>query len=59
MIAQRISSVKFADHILVLDKGKIVGFGSNEELMKTCPTYQSIYLSQHEDDLKGGEVYGN
>lgn len=59
MIAQRISSVKFADHILVLDKGKIVGFGSNEELMETCPTYQSIYLSQHEDDLKGGEVYGN
>lgn len=61
MIAQRISSIKFADHILVLDKGKVVGFGSDKELIKTCKVYQDIYCSQHEDDLtesKGSEIYG-
>lgn len=53
MIAQRISSVKFADKILVLDGGKAVGLGSDEELMRTCEVYRRIYASQHE----GGEAY--
>ena len=47
MIAQRISSVRFADKILVLDRGEAVGFGSDEELMRTCAVYRSIYASQH------------
>ena len=47
MIAQRISSVRFADRILVLDKGRAVGFGSDQELMQTCPLYRQIYRSQH------------
>ncbi len=47
MIAQRISSVRFADKILVLDRGEAVGFGSDEELMRTCALYRSIYASQH------------
>lgn len=51
LIAQRISSVRFADKILVLDKGEAVGFGDDETLMKTCDVYRSIYMSQHE----GGE----
>ncbi len=51
MIAQRISSVRFADKILVLDKGRIVGFGSDEELMKTCETYKEIYRSQVEEGI--------
>ena len=47
MIAQRISSVRFADKILVLDAGRAVGFGSDEELMRDCEVYRSIYASQH------------
>ena len=48
MIAQRISSVRFADRILVMDGGRAVGFGTDGELMRTCETYRRIYASQHE-----------
>lgn len=48
MIAQRISSVRFADKILVLDKGEAVGLGDDETLMKTCEVYRRIYESQSE-----------
>ena len=60
MIAQRISSVRFADHILVLDGGRMAGFGTDGELMRTCETYRRIYRSQHGDEIieKGGEPYG-
>ena len=47
MIAQRISSVRFADRILVLDRGAAVGFGTDSELMQSCPLYRRIYESQH------------
>lgn len=50
MIAQRISSVRFADKILVLDNGAVAGFGSDAELMQTCQAYRSIYESQHGED---------
>lgn len=46
VIAQRISSVIDADKIIVLDKGAIVGFGTHEELIRNCKTYQEIYYSQ-------------
>lgn len=46
VIAQRISSVKDADQILVLDEGKIVGYGTHEELLAGCEAYQEIYYSQ-------------
>lgn len=52
MIAQRISSVRFADKILVLDKGEAVGLGDDATLMKECAVYRSIYDSQHD---AGGE----
>ena len=52
MIAQRISSVRFADKILVLDKGEAVGLGDDATLMKDCAVYRSIYDSQHD---AGGE----
>ena len=52
MIAQRISSVRFADKILVLDKGEAVGLGDDAMLMKECAVYRSIYDSQHD---AGGE----
>ena len=42
LVAQRVSSVKNADSILVLDDGCCVGLGKHEELMKTCEVYQQI-----------------
>lgn len=56
MIAQRISSVRFADKILVLDSGRVAGFGSNKELMKDCEVYRNIYASQHGEDAEGGRA---
>lgn len=46
IVAQRISTIKNAEQILVLDEGRIVGKGTHKELMEDCPTYQEIALSQ-------------
>lgn len=42
IIAQRVSSVKSCDRILVLEEGRMLGFGTHEALMQTCPLYQEI-----------------
>lgn len=46
IVAQRIGTIMHADKILVLDEGKCVGIGTHQELMKNCPVYQQIALSQ-------------
>ena len=46
IVAQRISTIKTAEQIIVLDEGKIVGAGTHSELMDTCETYREIALSQ-------------
>lgn len=46
IIAQRISSIKHCNHILVLDEGKMVGYGTHEHLMETSTIYNEIYQSQ-------------
>jgi ATP-binding cassette subfamily B protein len=46
IVAQRVSTIMHADRIIVLDGGRIVGIGTHEELMKTCPTYGEIVYSQ-------------
>lgn len=46
IVSQRASSVRYADQIIVLDDGKIVGIGSHDMLMKECKIYQEICLSQ-------------
>lgn len=46
MVAQKISTVKDADNIIVLEKGRIAGQGRHEELLKTCGIYQEIYQTQ-------------
>ncbi len=46
IIAQRISSIRHADRILVLEDGKITGDGTHESLMKSCPLYREIAESQ-------------
>ena len=59
MIAQRISSVMHADHILVLEDGEMIGYGTHEELMESCEIYQEISRSQTGADYKSGEEYGH
>jgi len=46
IVAQRVSTIMHADRIIVLDSGSIVGIGTHEELMETCPTYGEIVYSQ-------------
>jgi ATP-binding cassette subfamily B protein len=45
-VTQRVSTVRNAEQIIVLDEGRIVGKGTHNELMKTCETYKEIALSQ-------------
>lgn len=51
VVGQRASSIRDADHILVLDDGAVVGAGTHTELLETCQTYQEIVASQ-----RGAEV---
>lgn len=46
IVAQRIGTIKDADKIIVLDSGNMVGIGTHEELLKNCPIYKEIALSQ-------------
>ena len=46
IIAQRVSSIRHADQIVVLHEGHMAGIGTHEELMETCKVYQEIYESQ-------------
>lgn len=51
-IAQKISSIRNSDKILVLDKGTMCGYGTHDELLETCSVYNAIYQSQLK---KGGD----
>lgn len=46
IVAQRISTIRHADRIIVLDRGVAVGSGTHEELMRDCPVYREIAMSQ-------------
>lgn len=50
IVSQRAASVRYADKIIVMDDGHIVGFGRHEELIKSCSVYSEIYFSQFKDD---------
>lgn len=52
IIAQRISTIRHAAQIIVLDEGHMVGKGTHEELMENCPVYQEIYRSQTKEEAK-------
>ena len=53
IVSQRAASVRFADEILVLDDGCMVGRGTHDELLKSCPVYQEIYYSQFPKEVTG------
>ena len=46
VIAQRVSSIRTLDQIIVLDEGKVIGHGTHEELLSSCPTYREIHDTQ-------------
>ena len=54
IVSQRAASIMYADKIIVLDDGKIVGMGTHEELLKQCEVYQEIYYSQFPKTEKEG-----
>ena len=58
IVAQRISTIKDADQIIVLDKGKVVGKGMHKELLNSCKVYQSIVKSQLSDAEFKKEMHG-
>lgn len=51
IVSQRASSIQYADQIIVLDDGNMVGKGTHEELLKTCEIYQEIYYSQFKKEV--------
>ena len=58
IVAQRVNTIRDADQIIVLDKGKMVGKGTHKELLKTCAVYQSIVKSQLSDSEWRKETHG-
>ena len=58
IVSQRASSIQYADQILVLDDGELVGIGTHAELMNSCEIYREIYESQFETKKKGVMEHG-
>jgi len=53
VVAQRVSTITDADRILVLDEGRVAGYGTHEQLLETSTTYQEIAMSQMSADESG------
>lgn len=53
LVAQRVSSLRHADWILVLDDGRVIGSGTHEALMEHCPEYRSIAMTQMGEGREG------
>ena len=51
MISQRIASVQHADRVAVLEEGRLVGLGTHDELLATCPVYAEICRSQQKEEV--------
>jgi ATP-binding cassette subfamily B multidrug efflux pump len=50
VVAQRVSTIRHADQIVVLEDGEVVGLGTHDELLRTCPTYEEIVASQRQEE---------
>ena len=59
IVSQRAASILYADLIIVMDDGKIVGQGTHDQLIENCPVYREIYESQFDrrEAAKGGAVH--
>ena len=57
IVSQRTSSIQFADKIVVLEDGKIVGLGTHKYLLEHCDVYQEIYDSQYQNPSEEEEAY--
>ncbi len=59
IVAQRISTIRHADEILVLERGEIVGRGTHEELLRSCEVYREIASSQlsQQEQQEGGAAH--
>lgn len=55
IVSQRAASVRYADMILVLEDGELVGKGTHDELLEKCDVYQEIYYSQFPKEVEGDE----
>lgn len=53
IVSQRAASVRYADHILVLEDGELAGQGTHEQLLESCGVYQEIYYSQFRKEAAG------
>ncbi len=51
IVSQRISSIRHADSILVMDDGQLLGKGSHDELLRNCSVYKEIYASQYKEEV--------
>jgi ATP-binding cassette subfamily B protein len=56
IVAQRVGTIKHADQIVVLDKGRVAGIGRHEELLQNCEIYREIAASQLSDDELKAEL---
>ena len=52
IVSQRAASVRYADQIIVLDDGEMVGIGTHDTLLQTCAVYQEVYYSQFPREVK-------
>lgn len=59
IVAQRVSTIRDADKIIVIEDGKIVGVGKHEDLMRECSVYSEIAQSQRFSDTDGRDMLGN
>ena len=56
IVAQRVSTIKDADQIIVLNNGRVVGKGKHLELLNSCKVYQEIVRSQYSDKEYANEI---
>lgn len=58
VVAQRISTIKDAHQIVVLEDGKVAGMGTHSQLLETCPVYRELAASQLQITSEGGDSHG-